>query len=30
MKKDPWQCEICKKMWVVPDLARQCEKKHEE
>ena len=25
-----WQCFYCQKMFVVPDLARQCEAKHEE
>jgi len=25
-----WTCDICKKRWVVPDLARMCEDKHLE
>jgi hypothetical protein len=25
---DPWQCSICKEMFVVPSLARCCEMKH--
>jgi hypothetical protein len=27
---DQWQCQICGKHWVVPDLARACERKHKE
>jgi hypothetical protein len=25
---DQWKCKTCGKMYVVPDLARQCEQKH--
>jgi len=24
-----WTCSVCGKRWVVPDLARMCEKKHD-
>jgi hypothetical protein len=26
----PWLCALCKKRYVVPDLARMCEQKHLE
>jgi hypothetical protein len=26
----PWLCDLCKKRYVVPDLARMCEQKHLE
>jgi hypothetical protein len=25
---DPWQCQICGELFVVPSLARCCEMKH--
>lgn len=25
-----WTCRICSKRWVVAQLARDCERKHEE
>jgi len=25
-----WTCALCRKRFVVPDLARQCEQKHLE
>lgn len=28
MAKNPWQCELCEKVYVVASLARHCEWKH--
>jgi len=25
-----WTCQLCRKIYVVPDLARMCEEKHLE
>ena len=25
-----WTCQLCRKVYVVPDLARMCEEKHLE
>jgi len=25
-----WKCTYCEKIYVIPDLARMCEAKHEE
>lgn len=27
---DPWQCSVCGKPYVVPTLARNCERQHNE
>lgn len=27
---DPWRCAICHRTYVVPSMARDCEKRHEE
>lgn len=29
-KDDPWKCGYCGKHYVVPQLARSCEEKHEK
>lgn len=26
---DPWQCKVCKEIFVVKSLARVCEMKHD-
>ncbi len=27
---DPWRCAICHRTYVVPSMARDCEKRHVE
>ena len=29
MNPDPWRCAVCGVHYVIPDLARQCERRHE-
>jgi hypothetical protein len=29
MTPDPWKCSWCGTHYVIPDLARQCERRHE-
>jgi hypothetical protein len=29
-RRERWTCQLCRKVYVVPDLARMCEEKHLE
>ena len=29
-RRERWICQICRKVYVVPDLARDCEERHLE